>query len=71
MEIKWYDLDEGKPYYEVEIWPYKCDRAFESRYFTTLREARADFRKRSQGYEADCIKHHKGAKFGYACAVVK
>lgn len=71
MEIKWHELNEDEPYYEVEIWPYKCDRAFESRYFTTIREARADFRKRSQGYEADCIKQHMGEKCGWACKIVK
>lgn len=67
MEINFLDLNEDKGYYEVEIW---LKGEPESKFFETLREAKADLRKRTTGNAGDCIKHHKGEKHFWACEII-
>lgn len=60
MEINWFDIeqweDEEKVFYEAELWGGgDCD----SRYFTTLSEARACLRK-AKPNEFNCVKKHNG-----------
>ena len=68
MKINFLDLNEDRPYYEVEIWQ---GGDAESEYFDTLKEARANLKKRTKGNPADCIKHHKGEAGFWACEITE
>lgn len=53
-EINFFDLNDDMVYYEVEIWR---DGDCDSRYFRTLRGAKAFFKSHVND-ESDCIKKH-------------
>lgn len=53
-EIDYFDLNDDMVYYEVEIWR---DGDCDSRYFKSLKSAKAFFKSHVND-EADCVKKH-------------